>query len=296
MYIENVFYYEPLQHKHEESKIREPRERFKQYYIDLHKRYNDKLDISTFVTGGQYKPQDLGYPIFDLCQKNCYLAKIDLMIMTYWAHEFDPDYASYGTHFAYRYQFNCQMFDILDQGSICTLTAFKFIMQYMLNSRSNMALCYSVDQNSIPREDVSSIVIPDKNISTGVVFKKESNSGIKILDIRIFTEQQICDMQMNIMNFVFLTLKELNIEMVDCSFYLKRNTNIYKSVQMYNQNFYTEHYKSFVHVNIYNGCTSICMILSQIIKEKKCLDKKYILIFDEDCESFCCGYLLLKLE
>lgn len=294
MHIEAIYY----QRFPDRTPI-EPRSRFKQYYRDLHSRYHTPLDETTFTLGSQYKFHELGYSIFDCCAKDHQLETIDLTTIAYWAHEFDPDYASCGTHFAHHYHLNCNLLDVIDQGSICTLTALTVINQYQKNLLSKKALCLALDQDSIPRADRSSIPIPTNNASAAIILNREqsSNSKIEILNLKIWNELQLCDANFDILALLIPTLADHQIKLQDCIVCCKRNTFIYRAIKLY-QHAYQNHDQPliFYHSSLDYGCTEIFKLIHLIDTKTWDPPKKLALIFDEDVESLNCGFILLKLN
>jgi hypothetical protein len=293
MYVDGSFYYQFA-----ERQDIEVRERFKQYYRDLHDRYNEPLDETTFANGSGYKFNELGYPIFDYCLKHGYLKKIDLMIASYWAHEFDPDHASCGPHFAHKYDFDCNMFDVLDQGSICTLTALNLIKKYQDNNASQNALCFALDQNSIPCAANGCFPMPTKNVAAAAMLSKQQtdNSFIKILDIKLWSEQKICDLRYDILADLLKTLEEKNLSLTDCIICCKRNTAVYRAIELYKyQHLDIKDKLQFYFQQLDCACSDSLYLIDQLNQKAWQPKEKYVLILEEDVESLACGLLMLEL-
>lgn len=293
MYIEAIY--------HKELPARspkEPRERFKEYYFDLHSRYNVKLDNSTFLQGSQYKFNELGYHALDECAKDNHLKEIDLMVISYWAHEFDPDYASCGTHFAYHYNFNCNMFDVLDQGSICTLIALFLIDKYHKNGSSKKSLCLALDQDSIPREDSFSFPIPTKNVASSIILSNEKkyDGEIKILNIEIWNEHLLLDIQFNFFELIMPVLKDFDIKLEDITIFIKRNTTIFRAIEFFKHRYITDTQNlNFHFTHLSSNCSDILYLINQIAENAIKPLRNYVLLIDEDAESLSSGYILLSL-
>lgn len=149
---------------------REPRERFIRYYHDLHhleKSQFSKLDVFTFTL--QYTYAELGEAILDKCKNDNILKNLDLLIVCYWTHEFDPDY-SCGAYFSDKYRLKGTSFDICDQGIMSPITALKIMQCYMKHSIKNaLLLCF--DQSAIPLCNDYQGVKPGKASSMGIYFQ-----------------------------------------------------------------------------------------------------------------------------
>src|SRR5690606_35338791 len=105
------------------KEIREPRRRFVRYYNDLFDMEGiAKPELTSYLQTFQYSYSELGDAVFASCQCEHVVSEIDLFIIAYWGHEFDPD-GSFGAYFAHKYNITARMFDICDQGILSPISA-----------------------------------------------------------------------------------------------------------------------------------------------------------------------------
>lgn len=126
------------------------RERYVRYYQDLYQLYGESLNEETFNKGSQYSYTDLGDAVLAHCAEQHNLADVDLMIIAAWAHEFDPEYGSCAAYFSHRYNMNCSIFDMSDQGTLSAFQAIALIKQYLRQTLAVKAMLLILEQNSIP--------------------------------------------------------------------------------------------------------------------------------------------------
>lgn len=289
MYIEASYY-----NAFSTRSLVNPRERYIRYYRDLHDRYKIVLDEATLLEGSQYRYNELAYPIFDKLVKDGMLKKIDTMVVTHWAHEFDPDHATLGPHLAHRYDFSCNMFDVLDQGSICAMTSLSLIKK--LNTKKS--LCLSLDQTTVPRSDSSSFSIPTKTASVALCLStdKPEKPSIKIVDIEILAEKVLCDSKLNLVQIILECLSKNNIDISECVLSCKRNSTVYRAINLYQhqyKNFLEEVEFNFLPVEL--GCTELFQFIHLLSLTHKNLEKRYYLYLDEDVESLTAGFIILEI-
>lgn len=292
MYIEMSCYYEPP--------LRAPieaRERYKRYYRDLHSRYNMPLEEKTFLTGSQYTFHDLSYPIFDILNKEGFLNKIDLMAAAFWSHEFDPIYAAIGPHLAHHYHFNCPMFDIVDQGSISPLTALSLIKQYQLNAASETALCFSLDQTTIPRSSLKSHVMPTRTAAGALILSIScpSTAALQIIDVVLWPEHHLYKQRLDVIHFILTELSARGIALKDCILHCKRNFTLYRAMTFYQHqypDFFREIEWNFLPIEF--GCTPFFQFLDHLRQQKMTSGRSYILLLEEDAESVTSGMVILQ--
>lgn len=272
----------------------EPRPRYKKYYRDLHQRYNIDLDEATFVEGGQYKFNELSYPLFDLLKNDGYLHEIDLLVCAYWSHEFDPDYASSVTHLSHLYDFNCDMFDVLDQGTLCTLTSVKLIKAYFDNDQIKLACCYALDQTTNPRSHRDWFSVPNQNVSSGVVFSKhaDKDNNYELIDVVQWTEQFLLNSNYDVTKHITQELASREILLSDCILYVKRNTTFYKAYAIYKSSHTESLDIRYFPLNV--ACSDALLFMHNLVNATLQQDKKYYLYVEEDVESLATAMLIIK--
>jgi hypothetical protein len=128
-----------------------PRSRYVEYYRDLHSLFNEPLADESFWQGSQYSYAELGRSVLDQADKDDRLRDLDLMVIATWAYEFDPDYASCGTHFAEHYKIKGLIFDVADQGVLSPVSAIQLIVRYLETDEYKSALLLVMEQTCIPR-------------------------------------------------------------------------------------------------------------------------------------------------
>lgn len=156
LFISNIYYKTVVD---KGSKI--PRPHFIRYYDDLYQlEREESVDSESHLAGAQLSYAELGDIIFQDCKLNKLKKMLDLMVVTYWSHEFDPDHAC-GAYFCHRHGLNCRILDICDQGILSPFTAFLLIKNYMEYGGVKNALLLSMDQTTIPRSLSYSNILPE---------------------------------------------------------------------------------------------------------------------------------------
>jgi len=291
MFLEASYYCEPS------AKEMIPRERFVRYYRDLHARYHLSLDEKTFSSGSPYKFSDLGYNVFDPCAKDNNLKHIDLMVGAYWAHEYDPDFASCGPHFSYKYGFDCNMFDVLDQGSLCTFTAIHLISRYFENNSATKALCFAFDQTVIPRSSIDSIPVPTKTAAGLVVLNKDGkrDTQCRIETVELWPEYVLCEGNLNMIGLLLEMLRKYGLAIEQCSILCKRSSIVYKAF-----NFYKNRYKELnSHLDIQflpieDTCVEPLNVLNQL-NNRIIKTRPFVALIDDDVESLAVAVMIVSV-
>lgn len=288
MYIEASYYKTVPERSHVE-----PRERYKRYYRDLHDRYKIQLNELTLLEGSQSKYHELAYPIFDALAHDERLENIDTLVVAQWVSDFDADYVSLGAHLAHRYNFSCHMFDVLDQGSICGLTALSLLKK----SKSNKALCLALDQTTVLRSDLYSYPIPMKPSSAALYLSTETSkmNAIKLLDIEVWPEKVLCDSKLDVIAMIITTLDKHNIDIYQCVLNCKRNSIFYRAINLYRHQYKKLHKQiefNFLPLNL--GCTELFYHIHQLVIANN-FSKKYYVYLDEDVESLTSGLVILQV-
>lgn len=290
MFLQAAYYFEP---KPQEPKV--PRDRFFQYYRDMHARYQLPLDEATFLQGEQHQFSELGYPIFDQCNREGHLTNLDLMVGAYWAHEFDPEFASSGPHFAHHYGFSCDMFDVLDQGSICSITALKLIDCYFKNNSFEKALLFAFDQSGIPLIEQGTIPKPSKASSAALILSKQE-AGLQIRYTDIWLEKDILDLKFDFIARLEELLRQYQVNLNDLTVCVKRDTVAFKLLNLFSsQHRLFKEQVVMEYLPLIKGCVDILALIGKFDKDLGEQHKHAnILILDEDVESLNIGVVLLK--
>lgn len=154
-----------------------PRSRFTQFYEDLYARFElGQVDPETYCRGAQLSYAELGDLVLKQCEADGILKSLELLVICYWAPEFDPDYSA-GAYFCERYRIRGKTFDICDQGVLSPITAIKLIKSYFNHTEIKNALLVCLDQTTIPRSKSDMEIEPKKSTAMAIFFKKKFNSG-----------------------------------------------------------------------------------------------------------------------
>jgi hypothetical protein len=173
------------------SGIKEPRARFVQYYKDLYKHLGSELDEQVFQEGAQASYSALGELVLAECYEKKLLQRLDLLVAAYWAYEFDPDHASCGAYLCHRYQLDCKLFDVCEQGTLSPFTAIKLIKSFMQTNSLENAMMLLMEQTTIPRNKSDGDLVPTMSGATAVLFQEAEKAGNKIIDVDIVLAKQM---------------------------------------------------------------------------------------------------------
>ena len=156
---------------------RAPRERFIRYYNDLFDLEGIKRpEPEAYLHEGQYSYAELGDAVLTSCQRDNLFNELDLFVVAYWGHEFDPE-GSFGAYFSKKYHIHTRMFDICDQGILAPITAIHVIQSFINAGIVNKAALLCFDQTSIPVEKNFSRVFPNRSSARVMIFESEKTSN-----------------------------------------------------------------------------------------------------------------------
>ena len=168
-----------------------PRARFTRYYNDLFALEGlERPSISAYMTEGQYTFVALGNAVLQPAQDIEDFSELDLFVVAYWGHEFDPD-GSFGAYFAHHYGIRATSFNVCDQGILSPITALQIVLAYANSGRIKNAALLCFDQRSIPVEDTFSGTLPVKNSARFLLFstEKRTTSPYKLVQATIGQQQ-----------------------------------------------------------------------------------------------------------
>ena len=169
-----------------------PRKRFIRYYADLYAlEHGDEITPISYMAGSQYTYAELGKEVLSQCQKDSVFDNLDLMVVCYWSHEFDPDDFC-GAYFCDLYNIYGKSFDICDQGLLSPITALCIIKSYFEFSYIKNALLVCFDQTAIPIGKNFSGVLPNKTSSMAMLIEKfiSKDAKFKINSVNVLTKSE----------------------------------------------------------------------------------------------------------
>jgi len=127
-----------------------PRERFRQYYDDLAKiAMRPEVNPLSYLQGAQYSYVELLDTVLPAIQAKGYLEDLELIVMSFWSPEFDPDHAC-GAYPCHRYAFDGKILDISDCGFLSPFVALSAVQNYMQYDGVTRALFVGMDQTTVP--------------------------------------------------------------------------------------------------------------------------------------------------
>lgn len=157
--------------------VKMPRERFTRFYQDLFSRFElGEIDPMTYQRGSQRSYVELGDVVLKQCEADGILKNLELLIVCYWAPEFDPEYSA-GAYFCDRYGIKSKTFDVCDQGLLSPIMAMKIIKSYFKHAEIKNALLLCLDQTTIPSSGNPKKYFPKKSSALGLFFQKNDNPG-----------------------------------------------------------------------------------------------------------------------
>ncbi|NNM59138.1 MAG: hypothetical protein HKM04_04925 [Legionellales bacterium] len=157
------------------KKVVSPRDRFIRYYndlADLEKQSRPTDEI--YLTGDQYSYAELGDAILHRYKNDNVLNNLELLVICYWGHEFDPDY-SFGAYLCDKYNIKAKNFDICDQSILSPVTAIQVIQSFFHNKQVSNALLVCFDQTTIPTAANYVGSKPEKSSVASVLFSNQQS-------------------------------------------------------------------------------------------------------------------------
>ncbi len=258
-----------------------PRQRFIEYYRDLHHMHERDLSAETFLLGSQYSYAELGDALLGPLAMKGKLQDIDLLFIVTWAHEFDPDYANVGAYFIDKYQLNCQVFDITDQGSLAFFTGLKLVEKFIQTSQLSSSLILGMEQTTIPRNRHDTMCLPRQDTAFALILKNSIVEGENKNYYAIHSAGIVQDESTQWISPVDLGEHAVKV-------FCKRNTRLHHTYLKASADF------PFLQINAvpnHPGNFPLIYSLKHILKKEQV---PWILLVDEDAETKDTGYFLLR--
>lgn len=189
--------------------IRPPRQRFTQYYADLCvENQQAPMHAESFTQGTQYTYVELFDSLLPSIQAAGDLDDLQLIVISFWSPEFDPDYAC-GAYLCHRYQFAGKIFDISDCGFLAPFIALAAIQVYMRQENITRALFLGADQTTVPYfESIKTQSFPQCASVGALLFAQDAllQSGLRFITAACVADQQLID-------FLLHTLEQEQIKL-----------------------------------------------------------------------------------
>lgn len=188
-----------------------PRVRFTQYYDDLSKiTMQPAVDPVSYLQGTQYSYVALLNSILPTIQAEGHLNDLELIVISFWSPEFDPDYAC-GAYLCHRYAFAGKIVDISDCGFLSPFIALSAIQNYMQYGGIKCALLLSVDQTTVPHHAlIDKCLLPHCTSVCALLIVNQLScvSGLQLILSKRLSGKFLLD-------FLFAVIKEHAITMQD---------------------------------------------------------------------------------
>jgi hypothetical protein len=272
-----------------------PRDRYKNYLYDLYSLYGEIINEETFLEGGQYTYAELGDALFEHHYPETSLKPFDTLIIAHWSHEFDPDYAACGPYFLERYDWNADMFDVCDQGTLAPFTALKILWHYQQINASQQGMVLCLEQTTIPRAKIFEDVMPLEcgALAIALTNQLDDHSGWKIKAIDLISTAQMIEKAQTFSTHVKALFAQYALDEALIHVVIRKGTTFYKLLHHAMLRGELKLNASQLHFIAQKpGCLSAMHSLSNIIDRIK--GACSLIMFDEDSESLTCGYLLME--
>ena len=286
--------------KFERNQPRELRERYTKYIHDLYKLYNTNLTESTFSEGGQFTYAEMGEEILEEIKKKHDLSSIDLVVVSYWVHECDPDYAACGPYLSEKFGMSSIIFDICDQGTIAPFSALEIIKSYHRHGNCKKSLLVLFEQTTVPRNKEEYDVIPNINSSLSFVIENitdellEKKIGYEILSSETVNEGLILNENNFIENFLNSFIEKNLIDPSDVTVAIRKDSYIWKKIKyLQSSNLNSLNIKKFEHYDYSPGCIPPFEYIHNNFKQEN-KNSTHFIVLSEDVETMGFGCLLLK--
>lgn len=279
---------------------REPRERFINYYADLHRLYQSQLDHETFHQGSQFSFAEIGEKIFEIIFNKHTVLEVDILILAHWAHEFDPEYSNCVPYLAEKFQLNCDFFDVHDQGVVASFTGLHILQHYLCNQNGILLL---MEQTTVPRRVEEYPALPTTNggsafllqsVSEISQLKLTNNIGFRVIDSIIFDSSRLHLSKKTNWDFIQDLILQKSLNNKTINIVIRKNSLTWRQIQSNHVNMNFEFY-TFSHITPEPSILSISDYLYKILNKKIESKTNYLFIIDEDVETLNVGALFLEI-
>jgi hypothetical protein len=156
-----------------------PRDRFKQYYADLHAMEGINAPANDcYIKKNAYTYAELGESVLQKAAIEQDFSELDGFVVCYWGHEYDPQ-STFGSYFASHFKIDCRMFDVCDQGILSLFTAVQIIWSYIKNKKAKKFALLCLDQAAIPVVEGFTGALPAAAASRLLIFSDEKGLSTK---------------------------------------------------------------------------------------------------------------------
>jgi hypothetical protein len=267
------------------------RERYTSYIQELYRLYGKELSVNTFHEGGKLTYSHMGDALFSQIQKDHDLAQFDLILMSYWVHDCDPDFASYAAYFSHQYQLSCPIFDVGDRGSLASFSGLNILKAMAQEKKMKKVLWLGFEQTTVPRCVLDENPIPSENRACAFVFDaaRLAEEESALLESTILTEQEILQDPCVLIHFIQNTLEKYQWENKKTKIYLSKTSLLWKTIQFYKL---TQQLKEFPECDFYTPHVGSLFFVDAVQKHLE--EKQHAIVFHEDYESASYGALVFS--
>jgi hypothetical protein len=276
----------------QDDSSRKLRSRYTSYIDELYKTHNKKLDHSTFEEGGKLTYSKMGEKVLQLISNDYNLNEFDLIIISYWVHDCDPDHASYAAYFSYKYKITCPIFDVTDRGTLSSVAALDVLKSYHKTKNIKKSLLLNFEQTTVPRNKNDYDIIPFRNICCALIFENMNFSSYNLIYIDYIYEDIIIKNHQYFYKYMNIFINKNNILKEETTIVLSKNSLLWKII---NYNNICKNELILFNIDFYEntpGAFNYLIYLDHILK--KDFKSKNIIIFHEDFESLNYGVLFFQ--
>ncbi|WNJ94721.1 hypothetical protein RND59_11320 [Vibrio ruber] len=270
-----------------------PRERFITYQKDLHRIAQDQMDESTLLEGDQYSYTELGDHILDKALSSGGMDSVDLTIFSYWTPEFDPEHSAFGPYFMNKYQLKGHSFDVCDNGSLASSTAFMIADSYLTRGETQKILLLGMEQNTIPRNLKQGFPVPERSYASVALLTPEETADSTWM---LMDSGQISEWDMFQGIDAYKTVEKILATSGVCAadvVLLTQRTGLFcKKLMFQIDSDYKKHEMEFSYLS--PGVTGMNMFVTLANQTLSNICKPFVLLIDHDVESLRVSWSLLK--
>ncbi|WP_395375197.1 hypothetical protein [Marinicella sp. W31] len=275
---------------------KKPRDRYIEYQQDLYKIANATFDESTLLKGGQYSYTELANDLLNDLDRKALGQDVDLMVVSYWTPEFDPDYSALGPYLHNTLGLQCKSFDVCDCGSVCTLTALSVIRDYMLADESiNETLLVGLEQNTIPLPNPEHAPVPLESGCGIVKIRKDDSGPVLLKHIEIINEHQVAQNDFNPQIYLQNLLKNQAVGIDEVALWVRKDSYFYRALCHHmhkNPSMLDKLEINFLRCN-YSSMNVFRWLADQVNYPSA---KPHALLIEEDLESLEFGSVLFNFD
>lgn len=269
------------------NNLREPRSRYIEYNNDLFAMCKQQLNTSSMHLGSRYSYTELGDLLLPKLNTDNILADVDVLFLTWWTPEFDPDHASCGTYFCYKYKINSQIFDVCEAGTIAPFLAIQIIQRLFGNI--NKVLLLGMEQTTIPyAKDAKPIFPTDTGVGGLILEKYIKNSSKPYMEI-------IWSSSFTSLNAIAVELKKSLAYKNNQQLYVYTKNDIYHQID-FGVEFQIAKIVQYKGIGIIHLFFQLQNIVNQLNNSSPFNRGDYVLFIEDDISYPQLGALLIEIK